>query len=558
MIKGKYILGSRNDPGDVRRNNEDRVWVGEIERNGWGTLIVGVVADGVGSAEGAAGAQMAIDVVKRKITNSNGDDIPQILIDAIGAANLAVYNKNEEVGGNGLTTLVACIISNDRCYIGNVGDSRAYWIESGTKGKGKISQLTKDHNYYNIYGGVDPESQEGEVLVNYIGKKPDVFVDIDFYLKDDSSRELRISGAKGMPLKPGDSILLCSDGLIKKDRLGNRYAEDDEIVNALITESESDKAAVKMVSAAVGRRPDDNVSAVTIQYLSSEILETINANQRREKTTLHLRQALPLFGILVLVIIGIFSGKAYTTYTTNLTPVVITNTPPPTLQATNTIFVSSPSDTVGRLINPNGSAQDLVNGIYTISIGSRIETFAGVSNINLADGTVLYLSSGTIFVFTKIENGVEIRLEQGSIMSKLGTSAISLSIQSATGYTAQVRGSIMGVQFISVPPGPGIYVDCFEGHCSIVGGNLSLQDVEAEDRYNFYSLVGATHSDQPQRCQYWNDVLGQEITVPLGIIFDSTEINGSLPEPTSTRRVVYPTPTKKRDDDGGNQPVATP
>jgi len=151
-VQGKYVLGSRNDPGDARRNNEDRIWVGEIRRREGAPLIVGIVADGVGSAEGAAGAQIAIDSAEKSIRESSGNNIPQILTDAIDFANITAYKENQEVDGNGLTTLVIAIIYNDRCFVGNVGDSRAYWIQ-GT-GKGKILQLTRDHSYYNIYGGL--------------------------------------------------------------------------------------------------------------------------------------------------------------------------------------------------------------------------------------------------------------------------------------------------------------------------------------------------------------------------------------------------------------------
>ena len=64
FIQRRYILGKSSVLGDPRRKWEDRIFVGEISRTGWEPLLVGIVADGVGSADfGSRGAQLAIDTV---------------------------------------------------------------------------------------------------------------------------------------------------------------------------------------------------------------------------------------------------------------------------------------------------------------------------------------------------------------------------------------------------------------------------------------------------------------------------------------------------------------
>lgn len=270
LVQGKYILGSHTHVGDPRRKHEDCVYVGEIFREGADPLIVGMVADGVGSADsGARTAQIVIDKVVYGIRNSQGDNIIEILENAIKDANKAIYDINKASNFDGLSTLVVAVIYRDRCFIANVGDSRVYWVSSGSEEK--LNKLTRDHSYYNIYGG-DPDDETAEVLVNAIGRKPNVHIDCGFYLNSDADaagKALRL-GVNGLPLEEGDSIFLCSDGLINTNPLGKRYVSDEEIITTLCNENKTDLAATKMVNLALGRRPDDNISAVTIQYLSSK------------------------------------------------------------------------------------------------------------------------------------------------------------------------------------------------------------------------------------------------------------------------------------------------
>lgn len=266
LVQGKYILGSNTHVGDPRRKHEDRVYVGEIFREGADPFIVGIVADGVGSADsGARTAELTIDKVLHGIRNSHGDNIIEILEHAIKDANQAVYELSNASYFDGLSTLVVAAIYRDRCFIANVGNSRVYWVSSGSEEK--LNKLTRDHSYYNMYGG-DPDDETADVLVNAIGRKPDVYIDCGFYLNSDADgtdKALRL-GVSGLPLKKGDSILLCSDGLINTNPSGKRYISDEEIITILRNENKTDLAATKMVNLALGRRPDDNISAATIQY----------------------------------------------------------------------------------------------------------------------------------------------------------------------------------------------------------------------------------------------------------------------------------------------------
>jgi PPM family protein phosphatase len=274
LIDNKYILGMKSSLIDERRGDwEDRVFAGVIERFDHTSLLVCIVADGISSAaNGPRGAQLAVDGVISFIKSSSGENIPVIIENAISAANSDVFEENQKYNDKGLTTLVVGVVYNNRFYVGNVGDSRAYWIQAGdSQHKASMLQLTRDHSYINIYGG-NPNDENSDKLVNYIGKNASVEVDLGFYLSESDEDDPYELGMVGLPLKPGDSILICSDGLIKTNELDKRFATDEEIIEAFMSEIEPNGAAIKMVSTAWGRRADDNVSAATIQYLTPELI----------------------------------------------------------------------------------------------------------------------------------------------------------------------------------------------------------------------------------------------------------------------------------------------
>ena len=335
----KYCLGVESVPGDITRRYEDRAFVDEIETAGNLKLIVGIVADGVGSADyGAKAAQLAVDTVKVNLRNSRSQNIPEMIRDAVFNANLCVIDENNKSNGNGQTTLVVAIIYNDRLYIGNVGDSRCYWVQS----TGKILPLTNDHTYHNLYNG-DPDKEENAV-VNYIGKESGLVVDVGFYLNSKDPKEAVSLGVLGLPLKSGDSVLLSSDGLYKEDKNKQRFTTDSEIVDAL-NKLVAPSAVKKMVGIAEGRKVDDNVSAVAIQYLTQERIKEMEAFSEAERRKQKLTKNLLLFGGPLLSLVFIF--VIFQLYRTNsalntvlgqatATPIIIqvTNTPMPTLTPT--------------------------------------------------------------------------------------------------------------------------------------------------------------------------------------------------------------------------------
>jgi len=141
--------------------------------------------------------------------------------------------------------------------------------------------------------------------VNAIGIRKEVFADIGLYVKDNDRHKAAKIGVQGLPLKLGDTILLCSDGLIKSDAKGARFVQEDEIVHAIQTETQPNAAALKMTGLAEGRYVDDNVTALTVQYTSPELIENVLRKQERNA----LRQKLIYAGIGLTAVLIIGGGS---------------------------------------------------------------------------------------------------------------------------------------------------------------------------------------------------------------------------------------------------------
>jgi protein phosphatase len=136
------------------------------------------------------------------------------------------------------STLSSLLISGDKAFIAQVGDSRVYLAR-----KGKTVQLTEDHTLVNFrlkLGLITPEeaasSPGRNVITRAVGHQD--YVEVD-------SIDLEI--------QPGDRFMLCSDGL-------HGYVEDHELGGLL--EGERDQVVVGLIDLANDRGGRDNITVV--------------------------------------------------------------------------------------------------------------------------------------------------------------------------------------------------------------------------------------------------------------------------------------------------------
>ena len=526
LKQGKFLTGLSSVVGDTRRQYEDRGKVTELQTAGGLELLVAIVADGVGSADnGGLAAQLSIDSVISYMTNSDETDIALLITNAIKYANHVVYKDVITRNVDASTTLVVGVFYKDRFYVGNVGDSRAYWIQES----GKVMQLTLDHSYSNIKG-TDPNAPNADVLVNAIGIRKDVFADVGLYVKDKDRQKAAKIGVQGLPLKLGDTILLCSDGLIKSDTKGERFVREEEIVHAIQTETQPNASAVKMTGLAEGRYVDDNVTALTVQYTSPELIENVLRKQERKA----LRQKLIYAGLGLVAIgaIAVGSNLIKNNIATENTVLTLTNLPSPTSGATptSTPMIALPAGTLkfasmgskveeryesypaGGPENPkwtvSGSdawAPIKADGSEEITLGTTgdnstpaidIQTFGDVGVMlslgakgQVNSSVFLYGSSDAKLTYTDI---LEIELRQGTVFLRLESRSeiAQITLPNQQGAIAKLTGGSMLLHL----NGDEVQLWCLKDDCSLEFAKESERTF-AVQRRSYFPATGTI--DQP-------------------------------------------------------------
>jgi len=204
----KVRYAAQTHLGMQRKNNEDNYFVLPEQH-------VYIVADGMGGhASGEVASLLAVNTLAEYFISSvegQKDAWPfeleaeldfdeKRLSTGIKLANQKVHFAAQQGGryrGMG-TTLVGMVLGENHATIAHVGDSRGYRIADGT-----IEQLTEDHSLVNEYiklHKLRPEDVKNfshkNVIVRALGLGEDVDVDLQ-----------RVTP------QPGDSYLLCSDGL---------------------------------------------------------------------------------------------------------------------------------------------------------------------------------------------------------------------------------------------------------------------------------------------------------------------------------------------------------
>lgn len=199
------------DRGIRHSRNEDAVAVAASAEPGQRAVLV--VCDGVSTADDSDVASLAAARAARSVlvgAQPAGLGVPASRVAAIEAAlvkaaekaNEAVVASTAEDAPNPAScTFVAAVVEGDLCVVGNIGDSRAYWIPD--PGAGDPVQLTVDDSVaqLRIAAGVpQKEAEEGpqaHAILKWLGRDTPDF--------RPTTGSLQLVG-------PG-WVLVCSDGL---------------------------------------------------------------------------------------------------------------------------------------------------------------------------------------------------------------------------------------------------------------------------------------------------------------------------------------------------------
>jgi len=205
QIRQKMEVAGVSDVGCQRHNNEDHYsyWesANEAEFGRKGRLLI--VADGMGGHEGGQEAShLAVEAIQETYVSASGDDPQAALAAGFHQAHgrIARYaSEHPELRGMG-TTATAAVILNDHLYYTHIGDSRLYLLRDGS-----ISRQTHDHSYVSrlVENGTLTTAEaevhpQRHVLTAALGVGLEVSPD---------------APAAPVPVKPNDTVLLCTDGL---------------------------------------------------------------------------------------------------------------------------------------------------------------------------------------------------------------------------------------------------------------------------------------------------------------------------------------------------------
>lgn len=255
----------QSDVGRVREHNEDFYQIVP-------DLGLHVVCDGMGGhAAGEVASQTAATAIQRYLTENKSQvqrfdgsersltELAQLLNQAVIYASKTVFDvASGDKGKHGMgTTCVALMTIGEKGLMANVGDSRLYLARDN-----QLYQLSTDHNFMNeaiAQGMLSAEqaaqSPHAQVLTRAVGTQPTVCADMLVF-----------------DILPGDTFLLCSDGL-------HEYTRDPEELCSMLRVTNLKDIPSHLVKKALEGGGHDNITAVVVRVAP----QTSDEERQRER-----------------------------------------------------------------------------------------------------------------------------------------------------------------------------------------------------------------------------------------------------------------------------------
>lgn len=239
------------DKGAVRADNQDCYLLELVtDKN----CLIAVLCDGMGGAKaGEVASQLCIKAFVSKVFEKlrmqpgKNADYRGILQSSCSETNTVVHaysQLSENFHGMG-TTLVGGIMKPNGCgYIINVGDSRAYLLSPK---RDQIRQITRDHSLVEElirFGAITREEAKNHPQRNVITRAvgTDERIDSDYFY---------------FRLRPGETLLLCSDGL-------SNTIDDSEILELAKAWPAPEDLCRGLMEMSLNRGARDNVTVVAV------------------------------------------------------------------------------------------------------------------------------------------------------------------------------------------------------------------------------------------------------------------------------------------------------
>jgi protein phosphatase len=241
-------------PGRVRKINEDGFYY-DVQ------LGLYLVADGLGGHNaGEIASRLALESVLGFIQRTREDeeftwpfgvetalsyDANRIRT-ALRRANRRVFQMSEsgpQYGGMG-TTVVAALVSGETLTFASVGDSRMYLVNDHA-----ISQVTEDDSWLSALKAQEPNIDASQLerhpLRHVITKAIGTLTDTEITIQE-------------RPLRHGDTLLLCTDGL-------HDLVPEAKMLEVVDTDQTLEARAQKLIDLALEAGGRDNVTALLVK-----------------------------------------------------------------------------------------------------------------------------------------------------------------------------------------------------------------------------------------------------------------------------------------------------
>lgn len=246
-----WNVASRSTTGlsTSRLQNEDSYGIRQMQLSNSETLILGVVADGMGGmSQGEVASKLAVQTVLEEPIPAEFNTIEQKaawLVSLVQKANESVATHVRDGG----TTLSITLAVGGDLAIAHVGDSRIYLLRQG-----EIRQLSEDHSLVAMLVASGQISQaesldhpDRNVLTKSIGSKRRLS---DGYVQQLSRSDQNLS----LALENSDILLLCSDGvwdLVSNAEIAQFFTHNetlqtavDEVINCVLQRGAPDNATL--------------------------------------------------------------------------------------------------------------------------------------------------------------------------------------------------------------------------------------------------------------------------------------------------------------------------
>jgi protein phosphatase len=292
--KAHLLVAAATDPGMKGKNNEDQfaVTAYQLSNTNPTPSIFAIVADGIGGhRSGEIASDIAVEMISDAVSSSDASQPIEIMKAAILQASqsiLAQGSQSSEHLGMGTTCVCTWIIGN-RVFATHVGNSRFYLLRSGN-----LTQLNIDHTYVReaIDAGALTVEQarshpHANIIRRYLGSATNP--EVDARIRTDRNSHFNEEN-QGFHLRPGDRLMLCSDGL-------NDMIVDEKIKEKL-SNPDIHQATSELIQAANNNGGKDNITVIVLEMPKNGGVKEIWENLREIKP----QTAVSYAGLVVMIL----------------------------------------------------------------------------------------------------------------------------------------------------------------------------------------------------------------------------------------------------------------